>query len=86
VRRRRGAARRRGGADGRGGARRPGGARDGGASWSSPALLDAGGHGFNDKPSITADPTRPGTAYAVWTLEGAAFMSRTRDAGASWSP
>jgi hypothetical protein len=60
--------------------------RDGGATWPAPALLDAGGNGFNDKPSVTADPLRRGRAYAVWTLEGQAYVARTRDAGRSWSP
>jgi hypothetical protein len=58
----------------------------GGSRWSSPALLDAGRNGFNDKPSVTADPFVPGRAYAVWTLEGTAFMSRTVDGGRSWAP
>jgi hypothetical protein len=60
--------------------------RDGGASWSPPALLDAGGNGFNDKPAVTADPRRAGTAYAVWDLEASVYMSITRDGGATWSP
>jgi hypothetical protein len=60
--------------------------RNGGDSWSRPALLDAGGNGFNDKPALTADPGRPGTAYAVWTLERWPYLSRTRDGGANWSP
>jgi BNR repeat protein len=39
--------------------------------WSAPVtLIDTIGGtlglGFNDKESITADPTRPGTVYAVW--------------------
>jgi hypothetical protein len=60
--------------------------RDGGDSWSSPALLDAGGNGFNDKPAVTADPRRAGTAYAVWDLEASVFMSVTGDGGGTWSP
>jgi hypothetical protein len=60
--------------------------RDGGATWPAPTLLDAGGNGFNDKPSVSADPARPARAYAVWTLEGQAYLARTRDAGRSWSP
>ena len=59
---------------------------DGGASWAPPALLDAGGNGFNDKPSVTADPVHPGRAYAVWALQGQAYLARTRDGGRSWSP
>jgi hypothetical protein len=56
-----------------------------GAAWPAPVLLDAGGNGFNDKPSVTADPRRAGVAYAVWTLEGQAYLARTRDSGRSWS-
>jgi len=40
-----------------------------GTSWRTPQLLieDAGDRGvFNDKVSITGDPTRPGYAYATW--------------------
>jgi hypothetical protein len=41
---------------------------DGGRTWSPVATLqkDTSPTLFNDKESITADPTRPGTAYAVW--------------------
>lgn len=60
--------------------------RDGGSTWPAPALLDAGGNGFNDKPSVTADPSLPGRAYAVWTLEGEAYLAHTSDGGRSWSP
>jgi BNR repeat protein len=60
--------------------------RNSGDSWSRPALLDAGGNGFNDKPSLTADPLRPGRAYAVWTLESWPYLSRTTNGGANWSP
>src|SRR5205085_2357613 len=40
---------------------------DGGLTWSAPAqlILDSGSP-FNDKESITADPTASGYAYAVW--------------------
>ena len=45
--------------------------RDGGLTWSAPVVVHAnlGAEGrsfFDDKESITADPTRPGVAYAVW--------------------
>ena len=48
---------------------------DGGATWGQPTTLirDTEGLHFNDKESITADPTRPGYVYAVWdrsTLPG----------------
>jgi hypothetical protein len=41
---------------------------DGGLTWSDPVTVqrDTSGFHFNDKESITADPTHPGTAYAVW--------------------
>src|SRR6266498_6017076 len=41
---------------------------DGGFSWDAPKTLirDETGLNFNDKESITADPTRPGYVYAVW--------------------
>jgi hypothetical protein len=45
---------------------------DGGNSWSEPVTLirDSGGrdssYAFNDKESITADPTNSNYAYAVW--------------------
>jgi len=41
---------------------------NGGATWSEPktVIRDTVGFHFNDKESITADPTRPGHVYAVW--------------------
>jgi hypothetical protein len=41
---------------------------DGGLSWDAPKTLirDETALNFNDKESITADPTRPGFVYAVW--------------------
>ncbi|CAI8692809.1 exo-alpha-sialidase [Burkholderia pyrrocinia] len=43
---------------------------DGGQTWSSPALLMADNEPttqfFNDKESVTANPVKAGTAYAVW--------------------
>jgi hypothetical protein len=44
---------------------------DGGRTWThqQTILADSGSDPaipFNDKESVTADPTRPGTAYAVW--------------------
>ena len=43
---------------------------DGGQTWSSPAVLIANDEPttqfFNDKESVTANPVKAGTAYAVW--------------------
>jgi hypothetical protein len=41
---------------------------NGGANWSAPAVLidDNDLRFFNDKESITADPTNPNLVYAVW--------------------
>lgn len=41
---------------------------DGGATWGVPTalILDNSTHNFNDKNSITADPTANGHVYAVW--------------------
>ena len=42
---------------------------DGGKTWDHLSLLKVDNNQnqfFNDKESVTADPTRPGTAYAVW--------------------
>ncbi|MGC3026033.1 sialidase family protein [Burkholderia sp. DN3021] len=43
---------------------------DGGQTWSSPAVLIADNEPttqfFNDKESVTANPVKAGTAYAVW--------------------
>jgi hypothetical protein len=62
---------------------------DGGRSWSSAQML--GGTNGADKDSITADPTRPGVAYAVWRETDIhsgddEWISRTSDAGRTWSP
>jgi hypothetical protein len=43
---------------------------NGGETWSNPVVIDASNrksfsHG-DDKPSITADPNKPGVVYAVW--------------------
>src|SRR6185369_11098547 len=40
---------------------------DGGATWSAPAtLIRDGAAAFNDKESVSADPTNGNYAYAVW--------------------
>ena len=63
---------------------------DGGRSWASPtALIQDGADNFNDKVSITADPTTAGYAYAVWDRlsaagHGPSYFSRTTDGGSTW--
>jgi hypothetical protein len=65
---------------------------DGGMTWSVPATLISDGAGaFNDKESITADPTNGNLAYAVWDRllpngNGPSWLARTTDGGASWEP
>ncbi len=41
---------------------------DGGVTWGDPILIaeETDGDGLHDKNTLTADPTRPGHAYAVW--------------------
>jgi len=63
---------------------------DGGVSWASPvSVIRDGADNFNDKESITADPTTAGYAYAAWDRlsaagHGPSFFSRTTNAGAAW--
>ena len=65
---------------------------DGGMTWSAPATLISDGAGaFNDKESITADPTNGNLAYAVWDRllpsgNGPSWLARTTDGGATWEP
>jgi hypothetical protein len=65
---------------------------DWGATWSTPVLLR--GQGLNDKPIVTADPRRAGTAYVVWSdylptkppgTESNEVLSITHDGGRTWS-
>jgi hypothetical protein len=67
--------------------------RDGGQSWS-PLATVAPASPRVDKEVVTADPTRAGHAYIVWTdfdplfqfpLHNLLQFSRTTDGGASWS-
>ena len=65
---------------------------DGGLTWSAPAVLirDANIF-FNDKDSITADPTDANLVYAVWDRlmpgnDGPSVLARSTDGGASWEP
>lgn len=65
---------------------------DGGVHWGTPTTLIAdGAAGFNDKGSISGDPTDPLSVYAVWDRlssdnRGPSYFTRTRDAGLSWEP
>ncbi|HEY3859398.1 MAG TPA: sialidase family protein [Gammaproteobacteria bacterium] len=65
---------------------------DGGVSWSDAAtLIHDGSSAFNDKETVTADPTDSHFVYAVWdrlTLSnhGAAMFARTTDGGSTWEP
>lgn len=70
---------------------------DGGRSWRRVRSIQAdpsASVGFNDKESITADPTRPGHAYVVWDRQRPTraphfrvptMFSQTSDAGRTWS-
>ena len=66
---------------------------DGGITWSAPAtlILDEGATFFNDKETITADPTDSRFVYAVWdrlraNVDGPTLFTRTTDGGLSWEP
>jgi hypothetical protein len=72
---------------------------DGGLTWSAPATLEATDSSdlTLDKESLTADPTRPGSAYATWDrlsgrsgptdqARGPAYLARTTDGGLTWEP
>ena len=64
--------------------------RDGGLTWSAPiALIQDGSTVFNDKGSITADPTDANYVYAVWDRlsgqsAGPSYVAVTANAGATW--
>lgn len=65
---------------------------DGGRNWSPPiTLVRDGANFFNDKNTITADPTDSRFVYAVWDRlssdnRGPALFARTTDGGATWEP
>ncbi|MFD8635921.1 sialidase family protein [Streptomyces sp. NPDC059533] len=71
--------------------------RDGGRTWRNLTTTHVDEQPFfNDKPSLTADPIREGTAYQVWdrldndppgpsSLDGPGYISITRDGGRTWS-
>ncbi|MEV7563059.1 sialidase family protein [Streptomyces sp. NPDC089795] len=70
---------------------------DGGRTWQNLTTTHVDEQPFfNDKPSLTADPIRGGTAYQVWdrldndppgpsSLDGPGYISVTRDGGRTWS-
>jgi hypothetical protein len=70
--------------------------RDGGRTWGPiRTLIRDGVEGFNDKNSLTADPTDSRFAYAVWDRlsgndpsdsRGPVYFTRTTDGGATWEP
>jgi hypothetical protein len=67
---------------------------DGGFTWTEPVIIreDADPNFFNDKNTLTADPTNSRFAYAVWdridTIRNGApaWFSRTSDGGRTWEP
>jgi len=65
---------------------------DGGANWTLPvALIQDGPAFFNDKGSISADPTDSNFVYAVWdrlnsqSNTGPSFFALTANASSTWS-
>lgn len=65
---------------------------DGGRTWSDPAvLMSDGSTAFNDKESITADPTDAQLVYATWDRirasgNGPTYFARSTDGGRAWEP
>ncbi|HRI16961.1 MAG TPA: sialidase family protein [Burkholderiaceae bacterium] len=62
---------------------------DGGLTWTAPATLIADGPGgFNDKNTLTADPTDARYVYAVWDRlvagAGPTWLARSIDGGLTW--
>jgi hypothetical protein len=63
---------------------------DGGRSWSAPTpLIVSDSNFFNDKNTITADPTDARFVYAVWDRlalagGGPTLLARTTDGGLTW--
>ncbi|MFC7591946.1 sialidase family protein [Nonomuraea antimicrobica] len=72
---------------------------DGGRTWDKPVTLgrDDNPQFFNDRPSVTADPYRPGVVYAVWdridnqsteTTENwvqPVYLAKSTDDGRTWT-
>ncbi|HET6277572.1 MAG TPA: sialidase family protein, partial [Candidatus Polarisedimenticolia bacterium] len=66
---------------------------DGGRTWSDPVtLIVDSGPFFNDKETITADPTNRNFVYAVWDRlesfnnQGPAVYTRSTNGGRTWDP
>jgi len=65
---------------------------DGGHTWGNPAtLISDTSDFFNDRDSITADPTNPNNVYTVWDRlaasgGGPATLARSTDGGSTWAP
>jgi hypothetical protein len=70
---------------------------DGGRTWSNATAvqnmpLTVAGNRIIDKPTVVADPKKPGVAYAVWQIQAAdgssppvGWMAKTTNGGRSWS-
>lgn len=65
---------------------------DGGETWENVSIIKQDHEGvINDKETITADPTHPGTAYVVWDqiqsggASSITYFSKTTDYGKTWS-
>lgn len=65
---------------------------DGGLTWQAPVSLQRDGETlFNDKNTLTADPTDARFVYAVWDRidavgNGPTLLARSVDGGATWQP
>jgi hypothetical protein len=69
---------------------------DGGFTWGAPIALksDTDSHFFDDKETVTADPTNSNFVYATWDrltfdssfnfINGPAWFSRSTDGGHTW--
>jgi hypothetical protein len=70
---------------------------DGGAAWSFPVFVERRTEGLDDKPTLAADPYRPGSVYVSWsrlrvestptgpTVFSSVEFSRSRDGARTWS-
>lgn len=68
---------------------------DGGQNWDAPVTLqrDDNPRFFNDRPTVTADPYRPGVVYAVWDRVDSTeagwvqpiYLAKSTDDGRTWT-